>query len=80
MSSHSVSQRAEQRRLRERMRGMGMTHAEIAAEMARQFTLRPRAAWRAAWGWTLEEAAERHNALRAKSAAEAVTSLTGSRR
>jgi hypothetical protein len=61
------------------MRGMGMTHAEIAAEMARQFTLRPRAAWRAAWGWTLEEAAERHNALRGKNAAEAVTSLTGSR-
>jgi tetratricopeptide (TPR) repeat protein len=61
------------------MRAMGMTHAEIAAEMARQFTLRPRAAWRAAWGWTLEEAAERHNALRAKSAEEAVTSLTGSR-
>jgi len=61
------------------MRAMGMTHAEIAAEMARQFTLRPRAAWRAAWGWTLEEAAERHNALRAKNAPEAVTSLTGSR-
>jgi len=38
-----------------------------------------RRAFSAAWGWTLEEAAGRYNALRAKGAEEAVTSLTGSR-
>jgi hypothetical protein len=61
------------------MRGLGMSRAEIAAEMARQYKLRPRTAWRIAWGWTLEESAERYNALRARGAPEAVTSLTGSR-
>ncbi len=61
------------------MRGLGMSRAEIAAEMARRYKLRPRPAWRAAWGWTLEESAERYNALRAKDAGQAVTALTGSR-
>ena len=79
MSAHNASQRAGQRKLREQMRGLGMSRAEIAAEMARRYKLRPRAAWRIAWGWTLEEAAERYNALRAKGTSEAVTSLTGSR-
>ena len=79
MPAHNASERAEQRRLREQMRGSGMSYAEIAAEMARRYQFRPRKAWRAAWGWTLEEAAGRYNALRAKGAHEAVTSLTGSR-
>ena len=79
MSARNASQRAGQRKLREQMRGLGMSRAEIAAEMARRYKLRPRAAWRIAWGWTLEEAAERYNALRARGTAEAVTSLTGSR-
>ncbi len=79
MSGHNASLRAQQRRLREQMRGLGMSYAEIAAEMARRYKLRPRAAWRIAWGWTLEEAAGRYNALRARGAPEAVTSLTGSR-
>jgi hypothetical protein len=77
--AHNASERAVQRRLREQMRGSGMSYAEIAAEMARRYQFRPRKAWRAAWGWTLEEAAEWYNALRAKGADEAVTSLTGSR-
>ena len=76
---HNASQRAEQRKLREQMRGLGMSRAEIAAEMARRYKLRPRAAWRVAWGWTLEESAERYNALRAKDAGQAVAALTGSR-
>jgi hypothetical protein len=79
MSARNTSQRAEQRKLREQMRGLGMSRAEIAAEMTRRYRLRPRAAWRTAWGWTLEESAERFNAVRAKDAGEAVTSLTGSR-
>ena len=79
VSAHNTSVRAGQRKLREQMRGLGMSRAEIAAEMARRYKLRPRAAWRIAWGWTLEEAAERYNALRAKDDAQAVASLTGSR-
>ena len=79
MPAHNTSARAEQRKLRDRMRGLGMSRGEIAAEMGRRYKLRPRAAWRIAWGWTLDEAAERFNALRTKGASEAVTSLTGSR-
>src|SRR5271170_1715783 len=67
-----ASQRAEQRKLREQMLGLGLCRAEIAAEMARRHKLRPRAAWRTAWGWTLEEAAERYNAVRARDTGEAV--------
>jgi len=77
--ARNTSQRAEQRKLREQMRGLGMSRAEIAAEMARRYRLRPRTAWRTAWGWTLEEAADRFNTLRARDAGDAVTSLTGSR-
>src|SRR5260370_1283590 len=69
MPAHTGSIKAEQRKLREQMRGLGMSHAEIAAELARRYKLRPRAAWRTAFGWTLEEAAERYNALRGKGAA-----------
>jgi hypothetical protein len=75
----NASQRAEQRRLREQMRGLGMSRAEIAAEMARRYKLRPRAAWRTAWGWTLPEAADRYNALRGQGQAQPVTALTASR-
>jgi tetratricopeptide (TPR) repeat protein len=79
VSPRNASQRAEQRKLREQMRGLGMNRAEIAAEMARRYKLRPRPAWRSAWGWTLEEAAERYNSLRAEDTAHPVTALTGSR-
>ena len=79
MPAHNVSVRAEQRKLRDRMRGLGMSHAEIAAELARRYKLRPRAAWRTAFGWTLEEAAERYNALRGKGDPGARAALTGSR-
>ncbi len=79
MPAHTGSIKAEQRKLREQMRGLGMSHAEIAAELARRYKLRPRAAWRTAFGWTLEEAAERYNALRGKGAPEARAALTGSR-
>jgi len=52
------SLRAEQRALREKMRELGMSRRQIAIEFARRYRLRPRAAWRNAYGWSLTEAAE----------------------
>lgn len=54
-----TSLRGEQRALREEMRALGLSHRQIAVEFARRYQLRPRAAWRHAWGWSLAEAAER---------------------
>jgi hypothetical protein len=54
-----TSLRGQQRALREEMRALGLSHRQIAAEFARRYQLRPRAAWRHAWGWSLAEAAER---------------------
>ena len=53
---------AEKRALREKMRGLDLAHREIAAEFARRYRLRPRAAWREAHGWSLREAAAQINA------------------
>ncbi len=53
-----TSLRAEQHALREKMRELGMSHRQIAVEFARRYRLRPRAAWRNAYGWSLTEAAE----------------------
>jgi hypothetical protein len=53
---------AEKRTLREKMRALGLGHREIAAEFARRYRLRPRAAWREAHGWSLREAAAQINA------------------
>src|SRR5260370_16826451 len=52
------SLRGEQRALREKMRALGMSHRQIAVEFARRYQLRPRAAWRHAYGWSQTEAAE----------------------
>lgn len=51
---------------RERMRGLGFGHDQIAAELARRHKLRPRKAYRIAYGWTLTEAAARLNARAAE--------------
>jgi transcriptional regulator with XRE-family HTH domain len=59
-----TSLRSEMGALRERMRGMGCGYREIAAEFARVYRLRPRAAWRNAYGWSLREAADRINSYR----------------
>src|SRR5713226_5487589 len=59
-----TSLRGEKKDLRERMRAMGIGYREIAAEFARAYRLRPRAAWREAYGWSLTEAAARINAYR----------------
>lgn len=56
--------RRQKRELRERMRSAGMEYRQIAAEFSRIYQLRPRAAWREAYGWSLQEAADKVNAYR----------------
>ncbi|MGH3158098.1 MAG: hypothetical protein ACRDNF_16185 [Streptosporangiaceae bacterium] len=56
-----TSQRAEQRALREEMRALGMSRAQVAAEFSCRYRLRPRSAWRHAHGWSLTEAAKQIN-------------------
>jgi hypothetical protein len=56
-----TSLRAEQRSLREKMRALGLSHRQIAVEFTRRYDLRPRAAWRHAYGWSLKDAAEQIN-------------------
>jgi len=62
------------------MRGLGLGHDLIAAEMARRFRLRPRESYRLAWGWSLVQAASRFNALTATEGTDpqARASMTGS--
>ena len=59
-----TSLRKEKRELREKMRAMGLDYRDIAAEFGRRFRLRPRAAWREAYGWSLQETADRINEFR----------------
>jgi hypothetical protein len=56
-----TSAKAERDQLRDRMRGMGCSAPQIAAEMARRFNLRPRLAWRHALGWPQWKLAQRYN-------------------
>jgi transcriptional regulator with XRE-family HTH domain len=53
-------------RLRERMRGLGFSYDEIAVEATRRYPVRPRQAYRLAWGWTLDKVAARFNELAAR--------------
>jgi hypothetical protein len=64
MAYARTSLRKEKRELRERMRGVGLGYRDIAAEFARRYQLRPRAAWRDAYGWSLQETADRINNYR----------------
>ena len=57
--------KAELDGLRERMRGLGFGYDEIAAEVSRRYQVRPRQAYRLAWGWTQDQAAARFNELAA---------------
>ncbi len=59
-----TSLRRQKRDLREQMRSMGLDYRDIAAEFARRYRLRPRAAWREAYGWSLQETANRINTFR----------------
>ena len=73
--------KAELDDLRERMRRLGLGYEEIAGEIARRYRLRPREAYRLAYGWTLDHAAARFNARAAREDTDpqARASLTGSR-
>ena len=64
MAYAKTSLRKEKRDLREKMRGLGLGYRDIAAEFARCYRLRPRAAWREAYGWSLQETADRINTFR----------------
>jgi transcriptional regulator with XRE-family HTH domain len=57
--------KAEVDDLRERMRRLGLGYDEIASELGRRYRLRPRESYRLAWGWSLNHAAARFNALSA---------------
>ncbi len=71
--------KAELDGLRDRMRSLGFSYDEIAAEVGRRYRLRPREAYRLAWGWTLEQAAARFNghAAREGTDPQARASMTG---
>ena len=64
MAYAKTSLRKEKRELREKMRAMGLHYRDIAAEFTRRYRLRPRAAWREAYGWSLQETADRINEFR----------------
>jgi transcriptional regulator with XRE-family HTH domain len=67
--------------LRERMRGLGFGYEEIAGELGRRYRVRPREAYRLAYGWTLNHAAARFNAQAAEENTdpEGRASMTGAR-
>lgn len=58
--------RAELAELRERMRGLGLDYGQIADEVERRYRVRPREAYRLAYGWTLGHAAAQFNACAAE--------------
>jgi tetratricopeptide (TPR) repeat protein len=64
MAYAKTSERREKRLLREQMRSMGLGYRDIAAEFARRYKMRPRAAWREAYGWSLQDTADRINEFR----------------
>ncbi len=74
-----TSLRAEKRALREKMRDMGLSRHVIAGELARRYRLRPRAAWREAYGWSLNEAAGHINAHTGQAGLDpgGISSMTG---
>lgn len=58
-----TSAKAERDRLRDRMRGLGCSIPQTAAEMGRQFNLRPRLAWRHALGWPQWKLSQQYNTV-----------------
>jgi tetratricopeptide (TPR) repeat protein len=64
MPTKPTTTAGQKRELRERMRAAGLDYRAIAAEFGRRYRLRPRAAWREAYGWSLAQAAEQINAFK----------------
>jgi tetratricopeptide (TPR) repeat protein len=64
MAYAKTSERREKQLLREQMRSLGLGYRDIAAEFGRRYRLRPRAAWRYAYGWSLQDTADRINEFR----------------
>jgi hypothetical protein len=64
MPTKPTTTAGQKRELRVRMRVAGLDYRAIAAEFARRYRLRPRAAWREAYGWSLAQAAEQINAFK----------------
>jgi transcriptional regulator with XRE-family HTH domain len=73
--------KAELDGLRDRMRALGFSYDEIAAEIGRRYRTRPRQAYRLAQGWSLEQAVARFHERAARQDADpdARASLTASR-
>src|SRR6201994_4363977 len=59
MARPRLSERAQQKALRQQLREHGRDDAAIAAEFARRYRMRPRKAWRHAYGWALKGPAGR---------------------
>jgi transcriptional regulator with XRE-family HTH domain len=59
-----TSLRSEKRELREQMRAAGLDYRQIATEFSRVYRLGPRAAWREAYGLSLQDAANAINAFK----------------
>ncbi len=77
MAYAKTSERAERRALRERMRAQGLTHRQIAFEFGRRYDMRPRAAWRHARGWSLQQAAGQITSYAARSGSSTAVVMTG---
>lgn len=58
-----TSAKAERDQLRDRMRALGCSIPQIAAEMGRRLNLRPRMAWRHALGWPQWKLAQQYNTV-----------------
>jgi hypothetical protein len=80
MAHAKTSLRAEKQALRAKMRGLGLGYDQIAAEFGRRYRLRPRTAWREAYGWSLNEAAQQINACKGQVGLDpgGIASMTGS--
>src|SRR5260370_17665763 len=61
MGYAKTSERREKRLLRDQMRSIGLDYRDIAAEFARRYRLRPRAAWRDPHGRSPEDTPHRVN-------------------
>lgn len=71
-----TSAKAKRDQLRDRMRALGCTIPQIAAEMGRRLTLRPRVAWRHALGWPQWKVAQQYNTIHPGPACRTTASVT----